>query len=327
MYYRLAMKKILSLVALTSILMLSVANAAMLSIPELLKDASFGYDSINRVFVDSIDTAKITLRSPIIRDIGGEYVIDYKTTYSTYLIEDLVLMSTQELSTVMKAKDTRFGGGKDYVEITLGVSDGLTADETYYLLVTPLDMYDVPGTTSPQICFNLEQQSYAVGDECLNFKKEHQVADPTPTSTPTEHSAAGADMSLANVTHTINGNTITLRWTRLVGSDKVDIFVWDMSAERYIRAVTARMSDERYDYSMKWDGEHIFRFVPLEGAGREIVYNVNAMRTSEKEPDKEPEKKPDPIVPPATGPVENVLVVLILSGVGYVLYKRYLQRH
>lgn len=314
------MKKIFAFVALASVTVFSVTTAATPSITELLQNASFGYSDTDKMSVETIDTSMITLRSPIIKDIGGDYVQIYRTTYSPYLVEDLALMDTQTLSTTMKSKDTKLQSGEEYMKITLGVEDGLEVSETYYLMVTPIDMYDDLGTSSQQICFNLEQELYAMGDDCLTFKKEHSVST---TNTDLEHSAAGADMSLANVTHTINGNTITLKWTKVEGSDKVDIFLFDTSAEKYIRLDSVKMSDEKYDYVMKWDGEHIFRFVPLDW-GKEIVYNVQAMKTSEKEPDKK-----DPVItaPPATGPVENVLAIIILSGIGYFIYKRYLKRY
>jgi hypothetical protein len=39
-------------------------------------------------------------------------------------------------------------------------------------------------------------------------------------------------MDLANVTHVINGDTLTLKWTAVDG-DVVEIGVWDREAENY----------------------------------------------------------------------------------------------
>ncbi|MDR0369829.1 MAG: hypothetical protein LBH96_04955 [Candidatus Peribacteria bacterium] len=277
------MKKISAFVALASVMVFSVTYAATPSITELLQNASFGYSDTDKISVETIDTSKITLVSPIIRDIGGDYVQIYRTTYSPYLIEDLELMDTQTLSTTMKSIDTRLRSGEPSVKIMLGVEDGLTASETYYVMVTPVDMYDALGTSSQQLCFNLEKELYAMGDDCLTFKEEHSSAT---TNAELEHNAPRADMSLANITHTINGNTVSLGWTRVEGSDKIDIFLFDPSVEKFVRLDSVKMSDEKYDYVMKWDGEHIFRFIPLDG-GREYDYNVQAMRTSTEEPKKE----------------------------------------
>jgi hypothetical protein len=317
------MKKILIFVALSLVAMSAVTTAAPSSIAELLQDASFGYNDTAKLSVDTIDTSMITLTSPIIRDIGGNYVTEYRITYSPYLVEDLAVMDTQTLSTILKTKETRLKSGEEDVKFTLGVDDGLDTTGTYYLMVTPIDMYDDLGKSSQQVCFNLEQELYAIGDGCLTFAADHSAAATTPASTDTEHYVSTADMSLANISHTIDGNTVTLQWTAVGGNPDIDIFVFDTSIEKYVRLATVKMSDEKYTYVMKWDGEHIFRFVPLDG-GKEMVYNVQAMKTSPNEPEKK-----DPVITtvPGTGPVENVLAILVLSGVGYFLYKRYLKRY
>jgi hypothetical protein len=48
------------------------------------------------------------------------------------------------------------------------------------------------------------------------------------------------------------------------------------------------------------------------------------MRTSTEEPKKE--EKPV-VTPVQVWPVENILVVLVLSGVGYAFYRRFLKRY
>jgi hypothetical protein len=43
--------------------------------------------------------------------------------------------------------------------------------------VAPLDIYDDVGTSSEQVCFNLSQEKYEVGDKCLFFDKALESDD------------------------------------------------------------------------------------------------------------------------------------------------------
>jgi hypothetical protein len=78
-------------------------------------------------------------------------------------------------------------------------------------------------------------------------------------------------MNLANVTHIINGNQVTLRWTAINGSDKVDIFLFDPTTNAFTKLGTANMSDERYTFTATRNGEFIINFMP-NNSGREKRY-------------------------------------------------------
>ncbi|MDR0651025.1 MAG: hypothetical protein LBG59_06625 [Candidatus Peribacteria bacterium] len=296
------------------------------SIADLFKNASFGYTAQDLLTITAIDATSLTIESPAIKDYDGIGVVDYKITYSPYVIEDLVTTTDSTLLDTVKEKMIRVPEGVTPVSLTLGIQDGIQAETTYYALITPIEMYDTLGTSSEQFCFNLSEERYDIGNACLNFDKEeeHTAASEQSSSADQEldtHSAASSrtDMSLANVTHTVNGNVITLKWTAIDGGGDIDILLFDPALEKYTRIATVRMSAEKYDYTMKWDNEHIFRFVPLDG-GKEIVYNLNAMRVEEKKPD-------TPVIQnvPATGPVENLLFVCLLSVAVYGGY-RYAKR-
>jgi hypothetical protein len=108
-----------------------------------------------------------------------------------------------------------------------------------------------------------------------------------------------------------------LKWTAIDGVDNMDIFVFDIKEGSYIRLGEVKMSDEQYSYIMARDGEHIFNFKPLNG-GKEFSYNVNAARSEEK--------KPEVIQPVQVGPAENIMLLLLLSGLAYVGYRRYVAK-
>ena len=78
----------------------------------------------------------------------------------------------------------------------------------------------------------------------------------------TSHGSAGADMNLAHVSHTINGNTVTLTWINVDGSDKVDIFLRDPNAGVFNKLSTVSMSAEKYAFTIDRNGEFIVNFMP-----------------------------------------------------------------
>jgi hypothetical protein len=59
-------------------------------------------------------------------------------------------------------------------------------------------------------------------------------------------------MNMANITHVVNGDTITLKWTAVDG-DVVQIAVFDPE-EAYWKSLGAvNMSDEKFSYKMQWN--------------------------------------------------------------------------
>jgi len=97
------------------------------------------------------------------------------------------------------------------------------------------------------------------------------------------HAAAGANMSLANISHSCNpdctiptqgSKKITLSWVAVAGSDMVDIYLQDSTNGIFNRLATVNMSNEKYELQTSKNGEHIFKFVPDNG-GTEVHYVVN----------------------------------------------------
>ena len=68
------------------------------------------------------------------------------------------------------------------------------------------------------------------------------------------------------------------------------------------------MNDKKFDYKMQWDGEQNFM---LTNGCKEVYYKADAKQTSE------PEKE---VVPPATGPAENILYIAIAAIILYGAY-------
>ena len=111
-------------------------------------------------------------------------------------------------------------------------------------------------------------------------------------------------MDLANVSHTVNNNTITLRWTAVDG-DVVQIAIFDQNEEIYKSLGSAKMSDERFTYAMQRDGEQNFM---LTNGCKEVYYKADA-------------RKSEPtIVPPATWTAENILIIAVAAIILYGAY-------
>jgi hypothetical protein len=68
-------------------------------------------------------------------------------------------------------------------------------------------------------------------------------------------------MNLANVSHTINGRTVTLTWINVDGSDRVDILLRD-NVSVFNKLATVSMSAEKYEFTINRNGEFIVNFMP-----------------------------------------------------------------
>ena len=92
-------------------------------------------------------------------------------------------------------------------------------------------------------------------------------------------------MNLANVTHVVAGSKITLRWTAVNGSDKVDILLRDPTAQVFKKLSTVNMSAETYEFTATRNGEFIINFMPNNG-GREKRYTFTVAGITPATPSK-----------------------------------------
>lgn len=201
--------------------------------------------------------------------------------------------------------------------VTFDIPSGdLDANTVYYGFVTPIDMYDEIWTPSKEVCFQLAKNMCMLDQECETLSL---VIEPTPAepednweaNEPEEteedtHGAACVWMNLAHVSHVTNGNKIKLTWTAVDG-ENVDIAIFNPEQEIYEKLATVKMSDEKYVYTMRWDGEQNFMLTNDCG---EVRYKADAKMWSE----------PEKIVTPATGPAENVLYIAIAAIILYGAY-------
>lgn len=192
------------------------------------------------------------------QDDAGSDVLTYALLYGPYPIAEA--MEDPNLLDEFGEKEIVLDGGENDFTITLDSTE-VDANDVYYALILPKDDLGLPGEISNDVCFKLEGAVRGQGTEC--------------DGSVTTHSAGGADMNLANISHAINEDMISLRWTALEGANKIDLFVRDPQAERFQALSTIDMSAEQYSFRADRNGEFNVKFIPTDGsqvAGTEVIY-------------------------------------------------------
>lgn len=264
----------------------------------LSESISFWYAANQDITISQISSTKIVIASPKIQDDLGNDIKTYTVMYSQYPLS--AILEDTSLLTQSKEKTFTFVSVTWTVYMELNVSqDTIDSTKIYYASVIPKDQAGVLWEISNEIRFSVSSLSFG---EWLYTWSVHGVA--------------GADMNLANVTHVVNGNQITLRWTAVNGSDKVDIFLWDPTTNAFTKLGTVNMSDERYTFTASRNGEFIINFMPNNG-GREKRYTFTVAWVSGTPTTVKPIK-----TVPKVWPAENILVALFIAFVLYLLYRR-----
>ena len=312
-------KTLLSLagiVALSTILWWAVS--AQVEISDLFYDGAPIVDGAHTRLLNEYDRSRwylntsvdcsannwITITSPVVEDAEIDRADIYNLFISPYRMDQIRHAdSSVDTSRILMWK-VEIGDGSENVKFEISPYD-LDPSTIYYGFVSPVNMFDVVGTPSKEICFKIDSNMCLQDTSCDSIE-----AMTTPTwwdEIIEQHGAACVGMDLANVTHVINGDTLTLKWTAVDG-DVVEIGVWDREAENYKSLWTAKMSDEKFDYKIEEDWEQNFQ---LTNGCKEFYYKADAKKW---------EKTPEKIVTPATGPAENVLYIAIAAIVLYGAY-------
>ena len=266
----------------------------------------FWYAVSQKITVNQITTSHIVINSPIIEDELWNKITKYTVMFSQYPLSQI--LETTTLLDQSKEKTFEFATVSTGVLMELTVTgDMLNPNVVYYLSVIPKDKNGILGEISNELWFKLSTQT---------------SGEWTPTTTPlntTLHTSPGANMSLANITHTITSNKATLRWTAVDGSDKVDIFLWNPTSSLFERLTSVNMAVESYTFTLTRNGEYIVNFMP-NNWGTEFRYTFVAQGIVATP------GTPAPTTPkigkiPATWPKENVLVALWIALFLYIVYR------
>jgi len=333
------MKKLLSLVGIVvlSTVFASVVDAQLLiselfSWKEALNPGSYAkllneYDS--EWWYSPLDVVEremswgvLSIKSPIALDEVVAVAPEYRLIVSPYRISALKAIDSDiDLSKVIM-KSVKLDWDSTEVSFEVSEEDNIDPEVWYYGVIVPLNVYDAVWIPSEEFCFQLSSGLHERDEGCDAFElvinpapvedTPEDVVDPTQitedntSDTTEEHGAANcAWMDLANVSHTVNGNQVILTWTAVDG-DSVQIAIFDPEDEVYKSLGVADMSAEKFSYTMQWNGEQNFM---LTNGCKEVYYKADAAVKAEPT-----------VVPPATGPAENVLYIAIATIVLYGAY-------
>lgn len=290
---------------------------------------------------------KFEIISPIIEDYDFFEAAAYRLYVSPYSLDQLKAEDPSIDTNNIFVRESRPSNWSNSVEFNL--SDlVLSPNQIYYTFIFPISTYDEIGvpsdisciSSSYNMCFAGENGCQELNDmlrpkavcgnniveewedcnscpqdlwDACNISQDEDLNEQNENSK--EHMSAGdctADMKFANITHSINGDTINLKWTS-IGNCSVKIAIYDPTEEAFVNLATVPMSDEKYSYKMKWNGEHTFI---LDNGQGEVNYKVDASIST-----------PDPeIVPPATGPAENIFIIVIAAIVIYGIYTLFFRK-
>ncbi len=267
----------------------------------------FGYAPTQRIKVASIAPDKVVIKSPLIKDELGNIIKKYTLMFSQYPLSQIL----ENPALLDQSKEKTFDFPTPGTDITMElhmVTDTLSPVHVYYLSIIPKDQNWILWEISNEIWFKLATQTYGEGNATWSLSL-------------LAHGAAGADMGLANITHTIRQNLASLKWIAVSGSDKVDIFLLDPMSQTFQRLTSLNMAAERYDFPLTRNGEYVLNFMP-NNWGKEYRYSFVANWITG--PIWGPSKSGPPVIGnlPPTGPKENLLIIIAFSLLAYIIYRK-----
>lgn len=303
------MKRLLSIFAL-GLLLFGVTSAATGDLRDWMDNLNdeipFWYTATQKISIDQITVGKIVIKSPVIEDELGNKIKKYTVMFSQYPLSQML----ENAALIDQSMEKTFEFTTVTWVITMELTssaDGITANNVYYISVIPKDENGILWEISNELRFKLATQTHGEG---------------TYTEDNVIHTAAWANMSLANVTHTITSNRATLRWTAVDGSDKIDLFVWNPTSGVFERLAIVNMTDETYTFTLTRNGEYIVNFMP-NNVGTEYRYTFVANGITAT-PGVGGTTPGQPVIGkiPATWPKENILIILAISVVVYMIYRK-----
>lgn len=270
-------------------------------------DSSWGYSNSDSITCDG-DNWVISIKSPVLVDSLLYEAPAYRIFLSPYRVNKLSSNDLNVDTSSVIMKEVKRDANSNEVSFTLSTSDWLSEDQAYFGVIVPINDYDEIGTPSREVCFKISNNSCMWDEACdaldnvSNIELWWEVSD--------THGANCVWMDMANVSHTIDGNKLTLTWTAVPDGDNVEIAIFDKDEEEYRTLWTVPMSDEKFEYTLEWDGEQNFS---LTNGCRELRYKADA----KAEPT---EKKPEIPATPATWPAENILIIALAAILIYGVY-------
>jgi len=267
---------------------------------------NFGYVGTN-ISVQSTAATSVTFASPVIRDESQNDVLKYVLWYGPYPFGKLLDGSSGVSTADFQSKEFIFPSHNAATfTMTLTTADGIVPTQLYYATVVPIASNGDSGEMSgPDVCFRLQPGQSAVGVQCNNLA----------TGT---HNSAGANMQLANVSNTCNGNQITLTWNSVPGAQRVRIYRV-VNGQQGTLIGERNMTDQQHVYALpNPTPPEVVRFVPIDSAGNsagtQVDYTLQLCTPTPTPTPTTPAPKP-PSIPtvPKVWPEQDIVYVLLAT--------------
>jgi len=274
---------------------ITIVNAQNLGdlIDNLGTNISFWYTNDKLVDIKNFGANNIvTLESPLLKDGSGTTITSYTVMYSQYPLTD-ILEKTDLLNQTKESNFEVTGNQNPFtMDVTVAVAP-TDANKKYYFFVIPKDTNKNLWQISNEVWANFaDQTKWAAWDSVWTHN----------ASTTSE-----VDLSLAHISHTLNGNTITLTWSAIEGSKTLDIDVMKPGESLFNKITNVNMNAEKYVYTADKNGEYVFRFTAID-CGKQINYTVTMEGAKTVVT---PTAKITKV--PKTGPTENAIVILLIA--------------
>ena len=167
------------------------------------------YDSSRWYFNTSVSCDAnnwITITSPVVEDAEIDKANVYNLFLSPYRVDQIRSADPSVDVSKIIMKKVEIWDSDENVKFEISSYD-VDPDVAYYGFISPADMFDVVGTPSKEICFKINSNVCLQDTSCDSLSSMDSQSDVIE-----QHWASCVGMDLANVSHKINGDTITLTW-------------------------------------------------------------------------------------------------------------------
>ena len=124
--------------------------------------------------------------------------------------------------------------------------------------------------------------------------------------------------AIRSVSHTYDGNNITLTWESLGADVSVEILLWYESSESYRKIWTVNSEDKTFTFRAVHNWDHLVKF-NLEDPYQDIVYTAHYLQT--ENPEVKPVEPTTDVKPVVVWPKENILMILFGTLILYIVYR------
>lgn len=301
----------------TSLPTLTYAQTKDEVVAELLKNSEWGYKTTDKELIKPISktASSVTLEIPVAYH-DGNVVTDYYLSWGSLSLTEIKDNYNMDDLTKMRDSDSeskRLGAPVYKVEGNkiIATLDILEPNKDVYLSVEPLVSSAKDGKTIEDYKFNLSTLTISTST--------------TPTAIASDIHDAGGQKAIINVTCVWDNtaNRVTLLWdvNTALSANKVEIsHRGDVQQGAMTVKGTPHISEKRFVIDTPHRNLQLFRLKPIDANNTMVGYEIQY----ECKPDNKPAdpKKPIPVTG-KTGPMENTLVIVGLSIVAYVLYRRF----